>query len=94
MNKLFASALIAAGLALSGVAAQAIPFGNDGTRDSLAVPVADGCGVNRYRDPRGVCRRKYVLGDHYGKRPLYGACGGLNSHRVCNFFGQCWMVCD
>jgi hypothetical protein len=34
------------------------------------------------------------LGDHYGKRPLYGVCGGLNSHRVCNFFGQCWMVCD
>lgn len=94
MNKLFASVLIASGLAWSAVAAQAIPFGSDRTHDRLVVPVADGCGFNRYRDPRGVCRRKYVLSDHYGKRPLYGVCGGLNSHRVCNLFGQCWMVCD
>src|SRR5262245_20150372 len=60
----------------------------------LAVHVADGCGINRYRDSRGVCRRKYVLGRHQGKTPFYGACGGVNSHRVCNLYGQCWMVCD
>ena len=94
MNKLFASVLTAAAFALSAVAAQAMPLGSDRTHSNLVVPVADGCGVNRYRDTGGVCRRKYVLGGHYGKRPLYGACGGLNSHRVCNFIGQCWMVCN
>jgi hypothetical protein len=94
MNKLFASVLIVASVALSAIAAQAMPFGRYRAYGSLVVTVADGCGVNKYRDPRGVCRRKYVLGDHYGKKPFYGACGGLNSHRVCNLFGQCWTVCD
>jgi cell division protein FtsX len=42
MNKLFASVLIAAALALSAVANQAIPFGSDRTHGSLIVPVADG----------------------------------------------------
>jgi hypothetical protein len=40
------------------------------------------------------CRRKYVLSRHHGKTPFYGACGGVNSHRVCNLYGQCWMVCN
>lgn len=60
----------------------------------IAVPVADGCGINRYRDARGICRRKYVFERHSGRRALYTACGGLNSHRVCNWYGRCWMVCD
>jgi hypothetical protein len=94
MSNLFASVSIVAAVALSAVVAQAMPFESDRIHGSLVVPVADGCGFNRYRDPRGVCRRQYVLVDRYGKRPLYGACGGLNSHRVCNLFGQCWMVCD
>src|SRR5262249_6793822 len=56
--------------------------------------IADGCGFNRYKDARGICRRKYVIERHPGKRALYNACGGLNSHRVCNLYGNCWMVCD
>jgi hypothetical protein len=28
------------------------------------------------------------------KRPLYGACSEVNSHRVCNLYGHCWTVCD
>ncbi len=58
------------------------------------IAVADGCGINKYRDARGVCRRVYVFRRHVGRKPLYGACGGLTSHRVCNFIGQCWMECD
>jgi hypothetical protein len=60
----------------------------------LAIPVADGCGFNRYRDARGICRKKYVITRHRGRQPFYTGCGGLNSHRVCNLYGHCWMVCD
>jgi hypothetical protein len=69
-----------------------MPFGSDQTQDSLVVPVADKCGVGRYRDSNGICRRQY----QFGKPPkqFYGVCGGMNAHRVCNFTGQCWMVCD
>jgi hypothetical protein len=76
--------------------AQAMPLAPvvQPAQPGLAIHVADGCGINRYRDSRGVCRRKYVLGRYQGKTSLYGACGGVNSHRVCNLYGQCWMVCD
>ena len=95
MLRVIFKAFIATVFALGfSVVVKAMPFGNNQVHVSLVVPVADGCGFNKYRDPRGVCRRKYVLGDHYGRRSLYGACGGGNSHRVCNLFGQCWMVCD
>jgi hypothetical protein len=91
MKQLFAIALTAAAVGLSAGAA-AMPFGRDQTQDSLAVPVADKCGVGRYRDANGVCRRKYQIGKP--PKQFYGACGGMNAHRVCNLSGQCWMVCD
>ena len=94
MNKLFASVLIAAAVALSAVAAQAMPLIPDQAPSGMITPVADGCGINRYRGPDGVCRRKYYFGDHYGPKSFYGACSGIGAHRVCNFFGQCWMVCN
>jgi hypothetical protein len=93
MTRLFSSVLVIA-LGFSAIAVQAMPFSSDPNRGSLVVPVADKCGFNKYRDANGICRRKYVFGDRYGKRPLYGACGGMNSHLVCNLYGQCWMVCD
>jgi hypothetical protein len=34
------------------------------------------------------------LGGRFEKRPFYWTCGGIDSHRVCNLYGQCWMVCD
>jgi len=61
---------------------------------ALTIPIADGCGFNRYRDARGTCRKKYVITRHQGQRPFYTGCGGVNSHRVCNLYGRCWMVCD
>jgi len=92
MKSLFAGALTATVITWSATIAQSIPFGGDQTQDSLVVSVADKCGIGRYRDANGVCRRKY----HFGKGPkqYYGSCGGANAHRVCNFTGQCWMVCD
>ncbi len=93
MDRLFAAVLLAAALALSAGAAKAMPLASDGRQDSLIVPVADGCGVNRYRDAHDVCRRKYYFTRRHPKQ-FYGACAGSSAHRVCNFFGQCWMVCD
>jgi hypothetical protein len=93
MRKFFSSILVVA-LGFPVVAAHSMPFSSNPNRSSLVVPVADGCGFNKYRDAHGICRRKYVIGGRYEKRPLYGACGGVNSHRVCNLYGQCWMVCD
>jgi hypothetical protein len=94
MNKLVSISSIAAVILFAGNA-EAIPFGPiNSIHSGLTVPLADGCGFNRYRDSRGICRRKYVLERYPGKRPLYGACSGVNSHRVCNLYGQCWMVCD
>ena len=62
MNKLFASVLIAGAVALSTVAAQAMPFGGDRTQDGLVVPVAGGCGVGWHRGPYGGCRRNGYYG--------------------------------
>ncbi len=78
---------------ITSVPAQAVPSASTPNSGELIVPVADGCGFNKYRDARGICRPKYVI-ERYRKRPLYGACGGADSHRVCNLYGQCWMVCD
>jgi len=93
MNKLFASFLVAAVVPLSANAAQTIPFARSHALDSLVVPVAGGCGVGRYRDRDGVCRRKFYVLRH-GPRQYYSVCGGVSAHRVCNLVGQCWMVCD
>lgn len=92
MNKLFASSLVAAGVALSVSAAHALPIWSDLASDSMVVAVADGCGIGRYRAHNGKCYRKYYAGR--GKKQFYGACSALDSHRVCNFYGQCWMVCN
>jgi hypothetical protein len=92
MNKLFASGLVAAAVALSASAAQTLPIWSDLSPDSMVVAVADGCGIGRYRAPNGKCYRKYYVGR--GQKQFYGACSSVNSHRVCNLFGQCWMVCN
>ena len=77
------------------VDAKAMPHAPIATeRTRVTIPVADGCGFNRYRDARGVCRKKYVITRHQGRQPVYTGCGGVNSHRVCNLYGHCWMVCD
>ena len=93
MNRLVAPILIISMLALSAGVAQAMPFRSYQTQARLIAPVADGCGVGRYRGPNGECRRKYFR-DRFAPRPYYSSCGGLGAHRVCNIFGQCWMVCD
>jgi hypothetical protein len=93
MAKFFSSALVVA-IGFPVIAVQGTPFLSNPNRSSVVVPAADGCGFNKYRDEHGICRRKYVIGGRYEKKPLYGACGGMNSHRLCNLYGQCWMVCD
>jgi hypothetical protein len=99
MNKIIACIVLAAAFGFSFTFsftnAKAMPLAPIGTEHAgPAIPVADGCGFNRYRDARGICRKKYVITRHPGRRPFYTGCGGLNSHRVCNLYGQCWMVCD
>ena len=95
MNKIIACIVFAAAPCFSFTVAKAMPFVPIGTEQArLAIPVADGCGINRYRDARGICRKKYVITRHQGRQPVYTGCGGLNSHRVCNLYGHCWMVCD
>ncbi len=93
MNGFFALGLLVAAFGLSTGAANAMPLAPIGA-EPMTTPVADGCGVNRYRDARGICRKKYVITPHKGRQPFYTGCGGVNSHRVCNLYGQCWMVCD
>jgi len=93
MGKLFSSFSIAVALGCSAITIQAMPLSTNANRNDLVVTVADGCGFNKYRDARGICRPKFVI-ERYRKRSLYGECGGINSYRVCNLFGQCWMVCD
>ena len=93
MHKLFAAILVAVALALSAGTAQALPIGRDQAQATLLIPIADGCGINRYRDANGVCRRKYFL-RRIAPRQFYSACGGKRAHRECNLIGQCWMVCD
>jgi hypothetical protein len=73
---------------------QAMPLDHSAYSGRTLVPAADGCGFNRYRDARGICRYKYVFRPHQGKRPYYSGCSGTNSHRVCNLQGQCWTECD
>jgi hypothetical protein len=94
MHKLASVSGAAAIVLLAGAARAMPPAPVQFAQGRLTIPVADGCGFNRYRDAQGVCRRKYVLSRHHGKTPFYGACGGVNSHRVCNLYGQCWMVCN
>jgi len=92
MNTLFACGLVATAVALSVSAAQTFPFLRDPTQGSMVIAVADGCGVGRYRAHNGKCYRKYYVGR--GQKQYYGACSAVDSHRVCNFSGQCWMVCN
>lgn len=95
MTKMFFCIVLASSSVSSIVAAKAVPFAPIGAEPAkVATPVADGCGFNRYRDARGICRKKYVMTRHRGRQPFYTGCGGLNSHRVCNLYGHCWMVCD
>jgi len=102
MNKFIASILIAAAVALSAVAAQAMPFGGNQTQDSLVVPVAGGCGAGFHRGPYGGCRANgYYGGRYWGGAPVvvvpgpgYGPCGGRGAHEVCGPYGRCRMVCN
>jgi hypothetical protein len=95
MNKIFACIVLTAASGFSFTVAAAMPLVPIGTEQArLTIPVADGCGFNRYRDARGICRKKYVITRHQGRQPVYTGCGGLNSHRVCNLYGHCWTVCD
>lgn len=95
MNKILVRSLLAIFFYASAVTAQAMPLAPLGLKDrAAAIPIADGCGFNRYRDARGICRKKYVITRQQGRQPFYTGCGGLNSHRVCNLYGHCWMVCD
>jgi hypothetical protein len=93
MGKFLSLLLVLVAIGLPAKAVEVRPFRGDPNSTSV-IPVADGCGFNKYRDARGVCRRKYVFRSHDGKKPLYSVCGGLNSHRVCNLIGQCWLECD
>jgi hypothetical protein len=95
MTKMIACIALAAAVALPIADTKAMPLAPIGTgQAALALPVADGCGINRYRDARGICRKTYVINRHQGPQPFYTGCGGVNSHRVCNLYGRCWMVCD
>ena len=95
MNKIIACIVLAVVSGFSFTVARAMPLAPIWTEQAgLTIPVADGCGFNRYRDARGICRKKYVITRHRGPQPFYTGCGGVNSHRVCNLYGHCWMVCD
>ena len=95
MTKMIACIVLAAASALPIAGTKAMPLAPIGaSQAALAIPVADGCGFNRYRDARGICRKKYVVNRHQAPQPFYIGCGGVNSHRVCNLYGRCWMVCD
>ena len=96
MTKMIVCFVLAVAPSLSVVGAKAMPLAPpiSAGEAALAIPVADGCGFNRYRDARGICRKKYVITRHQGRQPFYTGCGGVNSHRVCNLYGHCWMVCD
>ena len=93
MVKLSSLVLVLVAISFQAAAAQLMLFERSPNRTNV-IPVADGCGFNKYRDAYGACRRKYVFRRYDRKKPLYGVCGGLNSHRVCNLIGQCWMECD
>ena len=62
MNKVFALGLLVAVFGVPAGTAKAMPLMPIATEQPrLAIPVADGCGFNRYRDARGICRKKYVI---------------------------------
>jgi hypothetical protein len=93
-SKALLLALLGAAAMFPTSALEALPLAKNPSVDALVVPTADGCGFNRYRDAGGKCRRLYVSAAHQRHPSFYSACGGVDSHRVCNWFGQCWMVCD
>src|SRR5262249_58478081 len=67
MNKLLRFALVALGAGFSAIGAQAMPYSNTQTHDSLVVEVAGGCGLGFHRGPYGGCRRNgYYGGAYYG----------------------------
>jgi hypothetical protein len=110
MNKIFALAFIAAGLGMSAVAVEAMPFAGARTHDNLVAPVAGGCGIGWHRSPYGGCQRNvyglFGMGFYYVPHPSYyyhppegsydgrEPCKGRGVHNVCNAFGQCWWVCN
>jgi hypothetical protein len=107
MNKLFASVLIVAGLGMSAVAAQAMPFAVHRTQGSLVAPVAGGCGIGWHRSSYGGCSRNayglFGMGFYYVPKPYYRPggsydgpvlCDGRGVRNVCNIFGQCWSMCN
>jgi hypothetical protein len=71
MIKVFAGLVVALGIASSAMAGiQTLPLHID--KDTLATPVAQGCGANRYRGPGGACHRfgrGPYPGGYYGPRP-------------------------
>ena len=70
MTKMFFCIVLTLSSGFSIAAAKAIPVAPIGAEPAkLATPVADGCGFNRYRDARGICRKKYVITPHRGRQP-------------------------
>jgi hypothetical protein len=55
---------------LVGVSAKAVPIVSSLNPNRL-LSVADGCGFNKYRDARGICRPKYVI-ERCRSKSLYG----------------------
>jgi hypothetical protein len=104
MNKLFASALIAAAVGFSAVAAQAVPVAPDQASSGMITQVAGGCGVGWHPGPYGCRRNGYYGGRYWGSpvvvapgvvvAPVVGPCGGRGAHEVCGPYGRCRMVCN
>jgi hypothetical protein len=98
MNKLFAVALIATAVGFSPIiAAQAMPFGSNQSRESLVVQVAGGCGPGFHRGPYGACRRNGYYGGVYVGAPGVVVAPPVvvapaPCRRVCNAY-RCWRVC-
>jgi hypothetical protein len=68
MTNLFSSVLVVA-FSFCVIGAEEMPISNP-NRSSLVIQVADGCGFNKYRDARGICRPKYIIGGRYEKKPF------------------------
>jgi hypothetical protein len=68
MKEFFPFALFVGVVVVLPVAAKSAPLAPvKHAAPELTIPVAEGCGINRYRDSRGVCRRKYEFTRHRGK---------------------------
>jgi len=80
MTNLFSSVLVV-GFSFCVIGAEEMPISNP-NRSSLVIQVADGCGFNKYRDARGICRRKYIIGGRYEKNPFTERAEG-RTHTVC-----------